>query len=236
MFSGIVRNGPGTPQARYAESICPIALHPRVLRGELTIAFEIVVDLALRKTESLRRRHYPVFVEVRRRVIQCCGEIISESRCMPFNAASRCENQHAIVACCKFSHRTAGTARIDEQLAGTWQAVQHARDIFAGQVRTPDVEFIFVIVVTPVPDQIKGDLVIVANDCLEILEVSKHLVTTNFFCAKYTNPPLGSDALCGALYRRDLLPELFRIARLSTETFYYDHMHFRECGQRRDNQ
>ena len=46
-----------------------------------------------------------------------------------------------------------------KQLAGTRQAIQHADDLLASQVRALDVDFVIVSVVAAMPDQVDRDLV-----------------------------------------------------------------------------
>jgi hypothetical protein len=143
---------------------------------------------------------------------------------MSFDAASRREYQHAIVVHRKVCDRAAGTTRVYQQLAGTRQAIQHAGDILAGEVRPVYVELVFVIVVTAMPDQVECDLISGPKAGLQSFEVSEHVVACNLVGAKYADPLVCRQALRRSYYRRDLFAELFRVARLAAESFYNDNV------------
>ena len=71
-------------QTRHAETIRAIAFHARMFRCELTIAVEIIVDLAFGEAEGLRGRHYLVFVEVGHEISDADGLAVSETQTLVY--------------------------------------------------------------------------------------------------------------------------------------------------------
>ncbi len=75
------------------------------------------------------------------------------------------------------------------------------------------------IVVAAVPDQVKRDLVGLADVGPEFVEVFEHVVTHSFVGAKNANAVLGGQALCGIDDHLDLFRKLVGIARFTAEAF-----------------